>query len=74
MKTNSKGRISSCEGNLELGKGKRNNYAQRIVGREDCIADDEGGLLNVSIFKGSGNIDNLVPMNGNLNKGEWKSL
>ncbi|WP_336047155.1 DNA/RNA non-specific endonuclease, partial [Solibacillus ferritrahens] len=73
-KTDSKGRISSCEGNLELGKGKRNNYAQRKVGREDRLADDEGGHLIASIFKGSGNIDNLVPMNGNLNKGEWKKL
>lgn len=73
-KIDSKGRISSCEGNLELGEGKRNNYAQRKVGREDRLADDEGGHLIASIFKGSGNIDNLVPMNGNLNKGEWKKL
>ncbi|MBM7585888.1 DNA/RNA endonuclease G (NUC1) [Bacillus pakistanensis] len=29
---------------------------------------------SASIFKGSGNLDNLVPMNGNLNKGEWKKL
>ncbi|QTB15955.1 DNA/RNA non-specific endonuclease [Lysinibacillus sphaericus] len=73
-KTDSKGRISSCEGNLELGKGKRNNHAQKVAGREDRLPDDEGGHLIASIFKGSGSLDNLVPMNGNLNKGEWKKL
>ncbi|WP_235617263.1 DNA/RNA non-specific endonuclease [Lysinibacillus mangiferihumi] len=73
-KTDSKGRISSCEGNLELCKGKRNNHAQKVAGREDRLPDDEGGHLIASIFKGSGSLDNLVPMNGNLNKGEWKKL
>ncbi|TKI52815.1 cytoplasmic protein [Lysinibacillus mangiferihumi] len=73
-KTDSKGRISSCEDNLELGKGKRNNHAQKVAGREDRLPDDEGGHLIASIFKGSGSLDNLVPMNGNLNKGEWKKL
>lgn len=34
----------------------------------------KGGHLIASIFDGSGNLDNLVPMNGNLNKGEWKKL
>lgn len=73
-KTDSKGRISSCESKLQLGEGKRNNYAQKVVGREDRLPDDEGGHLIASIFKGSGNMDNLIPMNGNLNKGEWKKL
>ncbi|MBD1382630.1 T7SS effector LXG polymorphic toxin [Metabacillus arenae] len=73
-KTDDKGRIVSCEGKLNLGNAKRNNHAQRIVGREDRLPDDDGGHLIASIFKGSGNLDNLVPMNGNLNKGEWKKL
>ncbi len=38
------------------------------------LADDESGHLIASIFKGSGNIDNLVPMNDNLNKDKWKKL
>ncbi|WP_235617228.1 DNA/RNA non-specific endonuclease [Lysinibacillus mangiferihumi] len=38
------------------------------------MPDGEGGHLIASIFKGSGSLDNLVPMNGNLNKGEWKKL
>ena len=38
------------------------------------MSDDDGGHLIASIFKGSGNLDNLVPMNSNLNRGEWKRL
>ncbi|MGY3718065.1 DNA/RNA non-specific endonuclease [Sutcliffiella cohnii] len=73
-KTDGHGRINSAEGTLKLGDGKRNNYAQKVVGREYRKPDDEGGHLIANIFKGSGNLDNLVPMNGNLNKGEWKKL
>lgn len=73
-KTDDLGRIISAEGTLQLGDGKRNADAQRKVGREDRKKDDDGGHLIASIFKGSGNYDNLVPMNGNLNKGEWKIL
>ncbi|AMA74726.1 hypothetical protein ACH33_11825 [Aneurinibacillus sp. XH2] len=73
-KTDDKGRIVSCEGKLNLEQGKRNTHAQKVVGREDRLPDDEGGHLIATIFKGSGGLDNLVPMNGNLNKGEWKKL
>ncbi|WHX93499.1 DNA/RNA non-specific endonuclease [Peribacillus simplex] len=73
-KTDGQGRISSADGTLKLGDGKRNNYAQKVVGRENRLPDDDGGHLIASIFEGSGNLDNLVPMNGNLNKGEWKKL
>ena len=73
-RTDELGRIVSCEGTLKKGLAERNEYAQRIVGREDRLPDDEGGHLIASIFKGSGDIDNLVPMNANLNKGEWKKL
>jgi hypothetical protein len=44
------------------------------VGGKDRLPDDEGGHLIASIFKGSGDIDNLVPMDSNLNKGEWKKM
>jgi predicted ribonuclease toxin of YeeF-YezG toxin-antitoxin module len=73
-RTDSQGRITSAEGTLNLGEGKRNYYTQKVVGREDRLPDDDGGHLIASIFKGSGDLDNLVPMNGNLNKGEWKKL
>ncbi|HDR8473640.1 TPA: DNA/RNA non-specific endonuclease [Bacillus cereus] len=72
--TDSQGRVASCEGSLQLGDGKRNNYAQRVVGGNDRSDDDDGGHLIATIFKGSGNMDNLVPMNSNLNRGEWKKL
>ncbi|MBJ7964428.1 DNA/RNA non-specific endonuclease [Bacillus cereus] len=72
--TDSQGRVASCEGSLQLGDGKRNNYAQRMVGGNDRLDDDDGGHLIATIFKGSGNMDNLVPMNSNLNRGEWKKL
>ena len=73
-KTDNLGRITSVEGTLQLGIAKRKKNAQRRVGGKDRLPDDEGGHLIASIFKGSGNYDNLVPMNGNLNKGEWKKL
>jgi len=73
-RTDDKGRIVNAEGKLNLGEAKRNNHAQKVAGREDRLLDDEGGHLIATIFKGSGSLDNLVPMNGNLNKGEWKKI
>ncbi len=72
--TDDRGRISSVEAKLELGKTNRNSYAQKVVGREDRLSNDEGGHLIASIFKGSGDIDNLVPMNATLNRSEYKTL
>lgn len=72
--TDEKGRIVNAEANLELGKADRNNYAQRKVGGEDRQSTDDGGHLIASIFKGSGDIDNLVPMNSTLNRSEYKIL
>lgn len=40
-KTDEKNRITSVEGSLDL--GKRNNYVQRIAGREERLPDDQGG-------------------------------
>ncbi len=73
-KTDDLGRIISCEGTLVVGKAKRKAHAQKSVGGDDRRDDDDGGHLIATIFKGSGDYDNLVPMNGNLNKGEWKKL
>ena len=53
---------------------KRNAYEQKVVGREDRKKGDEGGHLIASIFDGSGNLDNLVPMRRNLNRGDWRSM
>ncbi|MFD1408070.1 DNA/RNA non-specific endonuclease [Kroppenstedtia eburnea] len=73
-KTDGKGRISHVQGDLKLETEKRNVYAQRKAGDEDRLPDDEGGHLIASIFGGEGGLDNLVPQNGNLNKGEWKKM
>ncbi|MGP4079140.1 DNA/RNA non-specific endonuclease [Pseudalkalibacillus sp. R45] len=72
--TDNVGRIKSVEGTLTKGQGKRNSYAQRTIGGKDRLSTDDGGHLVASIFKGSGEIDNLVPMDSNLNRGPFKSL
>jgi hypothetical protein len=73
FKTDGQGRTSKVEANLELKVNDRNTYQQCKAGK--CGTDgDEGGHLIASIFKGPGEKINLVPMNGNLNKGEWKKL
>lgn len=73
--TDSNGRITSVEGNLESGKAKRNPYAQQHVGKGNGrLSSDDGGHLIATIFKGSGDLDNLVPMDATLNRGEWKSM
>ncbi|AJH18901.1 cytoplasmic protein [Bacillus mycoides] len=45
-----------------------------VVGGNDRLDDDDGGHLIATIFKGSGNMDNLVRMSSNLNREEWKKL
>ncbi|OPD72367.1 hypothetical protein AO903_33800 [Pseudomonas aeruginosa] len=58
---------------LPLTKSDRNTYQQCIAGK--CgVSGDEGGHLIASIFNGPGEKLNLLPMNGNLNKGAWKSM
>lgn len=80
--TDEAGRIESVSGKLERYDGTRNSYAQSHVGRGDRITTkthpdmdpDDGGHLIATIFNGDGNIDNLVPMNRNLNRGAWESM
>ncbi|HFU4517256.1 TPA: DNA/RNA non-specific endonuclease [Streptococcus suis] len=72
--TDSLGRIVSVEADeLVLDKASRNLYSQRKVGGVDRLADDDGGHLIASMFKGSGDIDNLVAMNSDINRsgGVW---
>ena len=74
--TDDKGRISNVQGNLQLGEGVRNEYAQRTVGGVDRLPTDDGGHLIGSQFNGSGQIDNLVPQNSSINRagGEWYKM
>lgn len=71
--TDSLGRVEKVESDLSLSKRDRNTYQQCVAGK--CGASgDEGGHLIASIFEGPGEKLNLLPMNGNLNKGAWKSM
>lgn len=73
FKTDSQGRTASVESTLSWSKSDRNTYQQCKAGK--CgIEGDEGGHLISSIFNGPGEKLNLVPMDGNLNKGTWKQM
>ncbi|EKV57757.1 DNA/RNA non-specific endonuclease [Brachyspira hampsonii] len=59
--------------NLTLSNAKRNSYAQRkIVELYGIKGKDQGGHIIGRQFGGSPNIDNLIPINKNLNMGEMK--
>ncbi|MHC1748106.1 MAG: DNA/RNA non-specific endonuclease [Cellulosilyticaceae bacterium] len=75
-KTNNVGAIDEVEGTLKLGDGKRSLYAQRTAGGKYRLADDDGGHLIGSQFLGSGKLDNLVPMNSQINRasGKWYNM
>lgn len=78
------GRISKVEvDELVLKKGTRNAHSQRVAGREDRVVEadtvqglDDGGHLIGTQFNGSGDLDNLVAMNRDINRsgGEWFNM
>ncbi|MFZ5988015.1 MAG: DNA/RNA non-specific endonuclease [Bacillota bacterium] len=72
--TDSLGNLKTAQGKLTLQDAPRNDYAQRVAGRLDRLATDDGGHLIATRFFGSGNLDNLVPMDSNLNRGAWKAM
>jgi filamentous hemagglutinin len=71
--TDSLGRVEKVEGKLTLDLMDRNTYQQCVAGKCGNVGD-EGGHLIASIMGGPGERLNLVPMDGNLNKGVWKKL
>ncbi|RXK18392.1 DNA/RNA non-specific endonuclease [Macrococcus sp. DPC7161] len=76
-RTDDLGRIKYVEvDNLFLKKGKRKPYMQRVAGRIFRRKDDDGGHLIGDQFAGSGDIDNLVPMNSQINRrgGQWYNM
>ncbi|WZC09293.1 DNA/RNA non-specific endonuclease [Staphylococcus aureus] len=79
-RTDHKGRIKEVYvDNLSLKDGDRNNYAQKTVGGEDRLPDDDGGHLIARMFGGSKDIDNLVAQSKFINrpfkeKGEWYDI
>ncbi|ULV68940.1 ribonuclease YeeF family protein [Staphylococcus aureus] len=79
-RTDHKGRIKEVYvDNLSLKDGDRNNYAQKTVGGEDRLPDDDGGHLIARMFGGSKDIDNLVAQSKFINRpfkenGEWYDI
>ncbi|CUY01994.1 hypothetical protein SETU_02072 [Staphylococcus epidermidis] len=79
-RTDQKGRIKEVYADdLSLLDGGRNSYAQRTVGREDRLPDDDGGHLIARAFGGSKDIDNLVPQSKYINRsfkenGQWYNM
>jgi hypothetical protein len=74
--TDKYGRIVDVEAdNLILKEADRNLGMQRAAGREDRLPDDDGHLIG-SQFHGSGDIDNLVAQNSQINRsgGEWYKM
>ncbi len=72
--TDEQGRIIKAEGSLEIGDGKRNPDAQLKAGGEDRESNDDGGHLIGNRFNGSGELDNIVAMDGKVNRGDFKKL
>ncbi|MBU8751516.1 T7SS effector LXG polymorphic toxin [Bacillus subtilis] len=75
--TDNYGRITSVKADLQLGEAKRNQYAQTNAGKpQDRKPDDDGGHLIATQFKGSGQFDNIVPMNSQINRsgGKWYEM
>ncbi|MBF2283444.1 DNA/RNA non-specific endonuclease [Staphylococcus epidermidis] len=79
-RTDHKGRIKEVYADdLSLLDGGRNSYAQRTVGREDRLPDDDGGHLIARVFGGSKDIYNLVPQSKYINRpfkenGDWYNM
>ncbi|WP_178120943.1 hemagglutinin repeat-containing protein [Pseudomonas atagonensis] len=67
------GRVEKVEADLADIVRDRNKYQQCKTGKCGLEAD-EGGHLIASIFDGPGERINMVPMDGNLNKGVWKKM
>ncbi|CNL81833.1 DNA/RNA non-specific endonuclease [Yersinia aldovae] len=73
FETDGAGRTVDLNATLSLSKNDRNTYQQCKAGK--CgNTGDEGGHLIASIFGGPGEKVNIVPMDGNLNKGAWKQM
>lgn len=71
---NDLGQTVRAYGDLHLGQGERDLYAQRTAGGEFRTETDEGGHLIASRFEGPGGPENLVPENRTINRGPYKTM
>ena len=72
--TDQLGRTIRAEGRLELNESQRKTINEDNVGGEDKKDTDDRGHLIADRFGGSNKIENLVPMDANLNRGEYKKI
>lgn len=75
--TDEKGRVKSAEGKLQTKDHKGRNEmpdSRSVVARGEMAYTDDRGHLIADRFNGSGELENLVPMDGKLNKGDYAKL
>lgn len=68
------GRILNASGELRLEGGERDPRAQLEAGGEFRHEKDDGGHLIGTRFGGSGELDNLIAQDSNLNRSGFKSM
>ncbi len=74
-RTDENGNKISCDAKPEIHEdGKRNISEQREAGGEDRKEDDQGGHIIARILGGSEGEENLVPMRGTINQGDYKKM
>lgn len=73
--TDDEGRTTSVEGQLAISEKKpRDMDSMDVVGKGDNLDGDQRGHLIAHWFGGSDKLENLVPMSGELNQGEYAKM
>lgn len=74
--TDSNGRIISAEGKLQVKdhEGRREMDSRHTVDKGNYKETDDRGHLIADMFNGSGGLENVVPMDANLNRGDYVKL
>lgn len=73
--TDENGNKVSCDANPQISEeGKRNITEQRESGGEDRKEGDQGGHIIARILGGAEGEENLVPMRGTINQGDYKKM
>lgn len=74
-RTDKNGNKVSCDAEPEISEeGKRNITGQRESGGEDRKEGDQGGHIIARILGGAEGEENLVPMRGTINQGDYKKM
>ena len=74
-RTDENGNKVSCDAKPKINEeGKRNITEQRESGGEDRKEGDQGGHIIARILGGAEGEENLVPMRGTINQGDYKKM